>query len=122
MLDMTSVLKAADAMSRRTLLPKLLESLTAVVTENAGAPRGYLLMEKQGEWAVEAAYTPEGLDEADAARGRIARRAASPVRSQPGGAHPDARADHRCQPDAGIPRRPVAEGTAAKINPLPAAC
>ena len=56
---MTSVMKAADAMSRRTLLPKLLENLTTVVAEHAGAQRGYLLIEKQGEWAVEAAYDPE---------------------------------------------------------------
>ena len=66
MLDMTSVMKAADAMSRRTLLPKLLENLTTVVAEHAGAQRGYLLIEKQGEWAVEAAYNPEQSAEAEA--------------------------------------------------------
>ena len=69
MLDMTSVLKAAEAISRRTLLPKLLESLTTVVAETAGAQRGYLLMEKQGEWAVEAAYGTGWPGEADESAG-----------------------------------------------------
>jgi serine phosphatase RsbU (regulator of sigma subunit) len=66
MLDLTSILEAADAISRRTVLPKLLENLTTVMTKTAGAQRGYLLMEKKGEWAVEAACTPEGPGEADA--------------------------------------------------------
>ena len=37
MLDLTSILEAADAIARRTVLPKLLESLTTVMTKTTGA-------------------------------------------------------------------------------------
>ena len=59
---------------RRRNFPKdftaeAVENLTVVVAENAGAQRGYLLMEKQEEWAVEAAYSPEQSGEANASSG-----------------------------------------------------
>lgn len=53
-LDMTSILKASQMLSSEMNLRNLLTQLMAVVIENAGAETGYLLMEREGQWAVEA--------------------------------------------------------------------
>ncbi len=57
LLDLTSVLKASQAISGEIVLDKLVATLMRVVIENAGAQRGYLLLDKEGTWAIEAEGT-----------------------------------------------------------------
>ncbi len=53
-LDLASVLKASQAISGEILLHKLLATLMKIVIENAGAQRGYLILEEEGRWVIEA--------------------------------------------------------------------
>ena len=53
-LDLTSILKAAQALSGEIVLARLLEKMMHVVIENAGAERGLLILEQQGTWVIEA--------------------------------------------------------------------
>ncbi len=53
-LDMTSVLKASQAIAGEIVLDTLLEKLMRIVLENAGAQRGFLILEKAGQWVIEA--------------------------------------------------------------------
>ena len=54
-IDFKSVLKASQVLSSEIELTKVLTNLIRIVIENAGAQRGYLLIEKEEEWVVEAA-------------------------------------------------------------------
>jgi len=67
LLDLTSVLKASQAISGEIQLDKLLDKLMKAVIENAGAQHGCLLLERNGQWWIEAegvadqaATTPDG--------------------------------------------------------------
>jgi len=53
-LDLDSVLKASQAISGEIVLDKLLEKLMKFVIENAGAQKGFLILEHNGNWAIEA--------------------------------------------------------------------
>ncbi|PSB25404.1 AAA family ATPase [Stenomitos frigidus] len=53
--DLTTVLKASQAISSEIELNQLLRSLMQILIENAGAQTGCLLLENSGEWAIEAA-------------------------------------------------------------------
>ncbi|MEW5857812.1 MAG: ATP-binding protein, partial [Cyanobacteriota bacterium] len=53
-LDLDSVLKASQAISGEIVLDKLLEKLMKFVIENAGAQKGFLILEQDGNWAIEA--------------------------------------------------------------------
>lgn len=53
-LDMASVLKASTTISGEVILSKLLSLLMNIVVENAGAQRAFLLLERKGEWFIEA--------------------------------------------------------------------
>lgn len=53
-LDMATVLKASTTISGEVVLPKLLTVLMQIVIENAGAQRGMILLEHEGELFVEA--------------------------------------------------------------------
>ena len=53
-LDLAAVLKAAQAISREIVLERLLQSLMKTVLEGAGASRGVLVLEQNGQWLVEA--------------------------------------------------------------------
>ncbi len=53
-LDLTTIMKAAQAISSEIVLQDLLVSLMRIVIENAGAQHGYLLLEKEGELVIEA--------------------------------------------------------------------
>jgi class 3 adenylate cyclase len=53
-LDMASVLKASTIISGEVILSKLLSVLMNVVIENAGAQRGFILLERKGELFIEA--------------------------------------------------------------------
>jgi len=54
-LDITTVIKAYQAISGEIMLDKLLSSLMKILIENAGAQRGYLILSSQGKLLIEAA-------------------------------------------------------------------
>jgi predicted ATPase/signal transduction histidine kinase len=53
-LDLTSVLKASQALSGEIVLSRLLTTLMELVIENAGAEVGYLILKKGEAWVIEA--------------------------------------------------------------------
>ncbi|MGR3220235.1 MAG: trifunctional serine/threonine-protein kinase/ATP-binding protein/sensor histidine kinase [Candidatus Anammoxibacter sp.] len=53
-LDLTTIIKASQAISGEIVLEKLLEKLMKILIENAGAQKGLLIMEKEGQLSVEA--------------------------------------------------------------------
>ncbi len=53
-LDLTTVLKSCQALSREMNMPKMLSQLLRIMIENAGAHRGVLLLQQDGQWIVEA--------------------------------------------------------------------
>lgn len=63
-LDMTTVMKGSLAISGEIVLEKLLSRLIRILIENAGAERGYLIMETDGELCVQA----EGAAQSPVAR------------------------------------------------------
>ena len=52
--DLASVMKAAQVLSEEIVLDKLLTIMMHTVIENAGAQRGVLILEHQGEWVIQA--------------------------------------------------------------------
>lgn len=54
MLDLTTVMKASQAMSGKIVLAELLEQMMNIVIENAGAQKGWLILKKKEEWVIEA--------------------------------------------------------------------
>jgi PAS domain S-box-containing protein len=54
-LDFASVMKASQAISGEILLSSLLKSLMRIVIENAGAEKGFLILESDGGLRIEAA-------------------------------------------------------------------
>ena len=59
-LDMASVLKASTTISGEVVLSKLLSLLMNIVIENAGAQRGFILLERKGELFIEAQVEADG--------------------------------------------------------------
>src|SRR6476469_3162516 len=53
-LDLATVMKASFAISGEIVLSRLLERLMKIAIENAGAEKGFLILEKAGNWAIEA--------------------------------------------------------------------
>ncbi|UBF28941.1 GAF domain-containing protein [Kovacikia minuta CCNUW1] len=53
-LDLASVLKASQAIASEIYLDQLLATLMKILIENAGAQTGYLLLQTQNEWCIEA--------------------------------------------------------------------
>jgi formate hydrogenlyase transcriptional activator len=53
-LDLSTVLKASQVISGEIVLSKLLEKLMKIALENAGAQKGILILEKEGERSIEA--------------------------------------------------------------------
>jgi predicted ATPase/class 3 adenylate cyclase len=53
-LDLETVLKASSALSGEIVLPRLLRKMMQIIVENAGAVKGFLIMEKNGERYIEA--------------------------------------------------------------------
>jgi predicted ATPase/class 3 adenylate cyclase len=62
-LDISTVIKASTTISGEVVLPRLLGLLMQVVIENAGAQRGFLLLDKDGELLVEARVEGDGSTE-----------------------------------------------------------
>jgi len=52
-LDLASVMKAAETLSSEIVLEKLLDKLIRIAIENAGAQRGLLIMVKSDTWTIE---------------------------------------------------------------------
>jgi predicted ATPase/signal transduction histidine kinase/tRNA A-37 threonylcarbamoyl transferase component Bud32 len=59
-LDLATVMKAAQAISGEIVLGNLLERLMKIAIENAGAEKGFLILEKAGNWAIEAEGSVKG--------------------------------------------------------------
>ncbi|MFN6465736.1 MAG: AAA family ATPase [Nostoc sp. DedVER02] len=56
-LDLNSVMKASHVLGREIKLDTLLTKLMRIVIENAGAEKGYLFLNQQGEWQIQASGT-----------------------------------------------------------------
>ncbi|WP_448600543.1 trifunctional serine/threonine-protein kinase/ATP-binding protein/sensor histidine kinase [Thermoleptolyngbya sp.] len=65
-LDLTTVMKAAEAIASELNLDTLLSRILSITLENAGAQRGCLILEKEGQLWVEAIDT--NLDQMDVVR------------------------------------------------------
>jgi PAS domain S-box-containing protein len=61
-LDVGTVIKAAHAFASEMEMERLLGQVMRSVIENAGAQRGLLLLEQQGQWVVGASGTTDGSD------------------------------------------------------------
>ncbi|OUL33570.1 hybrid sensor histidine kinase/response regulator [Nostoc sp. 106C] len=61
-LDLATVMKAAQALSGEIVLSKLLDKLMKIVLENAGAQTGHLILEIDGSLLIEAKATVEQQD------------------------------------------------------------
>ncbi|XXX72920.1 ATP-binding sensor histidine kinase [Sorangium sp. So ce134] len=61
-LDIAIVMKASQAVSEEIVLSKLLEKLMRIVLQHAGAQRGYLILEQDGDLLIEASATMDGGD------------------------------------------------------------
>jgi PAS domain S-box-containing protein len=87
-LDLVSVLKSSAALTREIEIDKLMGALMKILIENAGAQKGYLIGEENGEWMVQAAIDEnlvttqpgiplnaigEGIDQHDLFSGAIVR-------------------------------------------------
>ncbi|OUD12877.1 ATP-binding sensor histidine kinase [Thioflexithrix psekupsensis] len=53
-LELASVLKAAQVFSSEIVLERLLTKMMLITLENAGAQRGFLLLNRHGQWCVQA--------------------------------------------------------------------
>lgn len=53
-LDLATVMKASQAISGEIVLDDLLDKLIEIVIQNAGAQRGVLMLERDGQWVIEA--------------------------------------------------------------------
>ena len=61
-LDITTVFKASQAISSEIKLEKLLQTLMKIMIENAGAQKGFLILEKGGKWMIRAQGTLDSDD------------------------------------------------------------
>ena len=52
-LDLAAVMKASQAISSEIVLDTLLTKMMKIIIENAGAEKGFFLVEKSGQWVVE---------------------------------------------------------------------
>ncbi|WP_414587169.1 AAA family ATPase [Scytonema sp. PCC 10023] len=56
-LDLNSVLQASQALASEIVLEKLLQKLMRLVIENAGAQKGFMILQRSGHWVIEAQGT-----------------------------------------------------------------
>lgn len=63
-LDLATVMKASQALSSEIFLEKLIGKLMQIAIENAGAQKGFLILDKEGDWVIEA----EGTVDSDEVR------------------------------------------------------
>jgi predicted ATPase/signal transduction histidine kinase/CheY-like chemotaxis protein len=74
-LDLETVVKASQALAGEIVLDKLLSKLMKIAIENAGAQKGYLILEKEGNWAIEASGAVDS-DEVTTLRSAMPKRSA----------------------------------------------
>lgn len=60
-LDLNSAIKASQTIAREFILEDLLTKSMQIMIENAGAQKGYLLLETGGKWAIEAALVNDHI-------------------------------------------------------------
>ncbi len=60
-LDLTTVVRASQTIAREIVLADLLKKLMGFLIENAGAQKGYLLLEKNGHWCIEASANADNV-------------------------------------------------------------
>ncbi|MEH1902128.1 MAG: AAA family ATPase [Nostoc sp.] len=60
-LDLKSILKASQILGQEIKLDTLLTKLMTIVIENAGAEKGYLLLNQQGKWQIAASGTIDSV-------------------------------------------------------------
>ncbi|MBD0342809.1 MAG: GAF domain-containing protein, partial [Microcoleus sp. Co-bin12] len=53
-LDLTTAVKASQTLAGEIVLDKLLAKMMKIVIENAGGQTGFLILEKDGQWVIEA--------------------------------------------------------------------
>jgi len=53
-LDLSTVIKASQTLTSEILLGKLLSKLMKIAIENAGAQKGFLILDNDGKWVIEA--------------------------------------------------------------------
>ena len=51
-LDLNSVIKASQEIAGEIELKRLMANMMRIVIENAGAQKGFLIMEEEGQWIV----------------------------------------------------------------------
>ncbi|MCT7984892.1 AAA family ATPase [Laspinema sp. A4] len=61
LLDLESVMKAAQTISGEIILPQLLENLMKILIENAGAETGVLILSQADKWVIEASGNKQEL-------------------------------------------------------------
>jgi predicted ATPase/signal transduction histidine kinase len=59
-LDLSSMIKASEAIAKETVITRLMDKLMAIVLENAGAHKGFLILKNNHGWNVEARVDVEG--------------------------------------------------------------
>ncbi|MCP4350997.1 MAG: SpoIIE family protein phosphatase, partial [Desulfobacterales bacterium] len=64
-LDLKTVMKAANAISGEIILEKLLQRMMGIIIESAAAERGELILEREGQWFIEAQARTEAEKSAD---------------------------------------------------------
>ena len=62
-LDLTTVIKASQTLSGEIILDKLLAKFMEIIIENAGAQKGFLILETQGNLLIEASVAVDGVGE-----------------------------------------------------------
>ena len=61
LIDLTSIIRASQAISGEILFKNLVDRLMRILIENAGAGKGSLLIEEQDGIVVDAQYNPDGI-------------------------------------------------------------
>ncbi|TKD00071.1 AAA family ATPase [Polyangium fumosum] len=56
LLDLTTAVRAAQALSGEIVLDQLIQRLMRIILANAGAERGFLILDRNGAWVVEARF------------------------------------------------------------------
>ncbi|MBW4620758.1 MAG: AAA family ATPase [Cyanosarcina radialis HA8281-LM2] len=61
-LELTTIIKASQALSGAIVLEALIGKLMGIAIENAGAQKGFLILEREGHWVIEAQGTVDSDD------------------------------------------------------------
>ena len=121
-MDVTTVVKASQAVSSEIELPGLIETLMKIALQNAGADRGLLILSRHDDFWIEAEGQSNGdefavvMRQAPVSGSRLSRGAAALCHSHAKNPHP-----RRCIAARSALRRRLRRSPASQIDPLPAA-